>query len=137
MKKDKTLVAYYSLTGNNKGLARKIKAKLGCKILEIRDKKERTGWWNFIISGYQALTRKETKLAPIKQDISSYQQIVLLSPLWAGMLPPATRTFLRNYKDRVGKLYFISLSKAGKENEKGYAHGNEIFHLVQTQGKGL
>lgn len=37
----KTLIAYYTLSGNNKKLADYIKEKYNCELLEIKEKKKR------------------------------------------------------------------------------------------------
>lgn len=92
----KTLVLYYSFSGNTKRIAKLIQNKLKCDILEIETVVPYTGSYNSIVeqgqrevnSGYMP----EIKTMDI--DLNSYDKIILGSPVWWYTFAPAIKTFL-------------------------------------------
>ena len=92
----KTLVLYYSFSGNTKRIAKFIQNKLNCDILEIETVVPYTGSYNSIVeqgqrevnSGYMP----EIKTMDI--DLNSYDKIILGSPVWWYTFAPAIKTFL-------------------------------------------
>jgi len=76
----KTIVLFYSRTGNTKFLAGKKAAELGAEIEEIREVKK-TG---MIAGCYRALKRRKTEIQPIQAELGSYDAIVIMVPIWAG-----------------------------------------------------
>jgi len=97
----KSLVVFYSLTGNTKLIAEKIASATGSDIVELIPVKEykKEGVMKFAWGGFQATMKKEPDLQPINPDIlaniSTYDVIFLGSPVWAWTLSPPTRTFLK------------------------------------------
>lgn len=89
----KVLVIYYSRTGNTKFVAEKIADQLNAEICEVIDKKNRKGKLVFLTGGYAALREKLTEIV-VEKTIGNYDFIVIGSPVWAGKISPAIRTFL-------------------------------------------
>lgn len=115
----RALILYYSRTGYNAKLCQELKASLSCDIEQIIDKTDRSGIWNYIKAGYQSWSKKTTEIEPIKGNFDYYDLIILGTPLWASAnLPPATRTFLRQYRDKIKRLAFISVSGLGQRNKR-------------------
>jgi flavodoxin len=98
----KTLVIYYTRTGNTKFAAQTIGAELGADIEEVIDLKNRQGRLAFITAGREALSGKETEIAKTKKIPSNYDLIIIAQPVWAGNPTPAIRTYL-NKNDLSGK----------------------------------
>jgi hypothetical protein len=42
--------------------------------------------------------------------------VILFTPIWAGCLPPATRTFLKKYGNKIKNLEVVSVSGFGNKN---------------------
>ena len=112
------LILYYSRTNKNKRVCQDLKQALSCDMEEIVDQTDRQGIWNFIKAGFAAVTKKTTTIGPIKSNFAYYDMIILATPFWAGSLPPATRTFLQRYKDKIKRLALLSISGTGQNNKK-------------------
>ena len=89
----KTLVAYYSRSGNTRFVAQKIAEGLNADLCEIVDKKNRNGKWGFLTGGYSAFREKQTEIE-VKKSVDAYDLVIVGSPVWAGKITPAIRTFL-------------------------------------------
>ena len=89
----KILVIHYSKTGNTKYVAQKIAEQLNAELSEITDKKNRKGKLNFLKSGYESIREKLTEIE-VSKKIDNYNFVIIGSPVWAGKIPPAIRTFL-------------------------------------------
>jgi flavodoxin len=114
----KNLIVYYSLTGKNEKVALKLKEIMNCEIEQIVEPVNRHGFLMFFKNGFDALMKKTAKIEPIKSDIKSFERVIFLTPVWAGNLPPAARSFLMENKDKLKNLVFISACGMGKKNEK-------------------
>jgi flavodoxin len=116
----KSLVIYYSRTGNTKFVAEKIASELGAEIEEIADLKSRKGWLRFIIAGYDATLGKETRISESKKLPKDFELIVVGSPVWNSRPSPATRTYLKR-NDLSGKKVAVFCTSEGTGNEKALA----------------
>ena len=114
----KTLVVFYSRTGNNKKIADLIKEKIGGDIEEIIDLKNRKGLIGWIRSGMDASLKRETKIKDIVSDPENYDMIIVGTPVWAGSITPALRTYLNRNKDKIKDYALFSVSGFGERNRK-------------------
>jgi len=80
----RTLVVYYTRTGNTKFAAETIAAEIGADIEEVVDLKNRQGKLAFISSGRDAMQGKETEIAQTKRTPTDYDLIIIGQPVWAG-----------------------------------------------------
>jgi len=106
----KKLVVYYSLTGNTKNLAEIIAKSLNCDIEEIIDKKNRKGFLGFLKAGRDAFFKRITEIEKIKKEPKNYDIVIIGTPVWAGNITPAIRTYLLNNKDKIKKFAFFTTS---------------------------
>lgn len=113
----KNLVVYYSRTGNTEKIAKEIEEKVGCDIQSIIDKKNRKGFFGFIVAAFDALLSKETEIEPISCNPSEYEMVIIGTPIWAGKMTPAVRTFLKRYKESLDKTVLFTTS-GGEECKK-------------------
>jgi flavodoxin len=98
----KTLVVYYTRTGNSKFAAETIAAELGGDIDEVVDLKKRQGRLAYMSCGRDAMSGKETEIAPTTRNPADYDLIVIVQPVWAWSPTPAIRTYV-NRNDLAGK----------------------------------
>jgi len=109
----KTLVAYYSFTGNNAKLANYLKDKMGCDIFAVQTQKKMS-MWGILMS---LIFRKKVVLQDYKIDLKAYDKIVLVSSVWFGNVAFPFKTFLQREKDNIKNYQFISICLGGqKEN---------------------
>ena len=100
----KTLVLYYSLTGNTKLVAEEIANRLGADIEEITcvDPYDT----NFQACIQRCLQEREAgvlpELQPLKADLSKYETIFIGYPVWFGTYATPVITFLKD-ADLSGK----------------------------------
>ncbi len=127
----KKLIVYYSRTGNTKKVAEELANKLGSKTIEIVDEKDRSGGIGWLGAGKDAFKNKLTNIKPISEDISKYDLIIVGTPIWAGKMTPALRTFIKNHKDKI-KNYAIFTTAGGSSSEPLFA---EIKELIGMESK--
>ena len=104
------LVVYYSRTGSTRKVAEYITKQLGADMEAIIDMKKRSGVGGFVLGGKDSLMRKETEISEIKKDPSKYELVIVGSPIWAGNMPPAIRTYLNKYKANIKSVAFFATS---------------------------
>lgn len=124
----KTLVLYYSRTGTTKILAELIAKELNCDLEEIIDRKNRQGAVNWLIAGKDAFKNRLTEINDIKKDLKMHDLIIIGTPVWAGTITPAIRSFLEKYKHEIKNIAFFSTM--GGENP-----GKTFSELEKVSGK--
>ncbi|MBD3355247.1 flavodoxin [Candidatus Woesearchaeota archaeon] len=100
----KTLVVYYSRTGNTKKVAEDIAKELKADVDEIKDKAKREGFFNYFKSGYHAARKKLTEIGTAK-DPFKYDLVIIGTPVWSWTVTPAVRTYMD--KNEFKKVAFF------------------------------
>jgi flavodoxin len=113
----KTLILYYSLTGNTKACCESLQKALDTDILEIQDLVNRSGSWGFIRSAFGSMFSMHTDIEPETPDLSPYQNIILASPIWTGKLSMAIRTFIDKNKLDGKKVVLFTTTNAFEEEK--------------------
>ncbi|PHV70922.1 hypothetical protein CS063_07835 [Sporanaerobium hydrogeniformans] len=108
------VIVYYSKDGNVKKAAEDYAKEEVCDLIEIQDLVKRKGILGFIKSGYQAVRKLETPIAPIEKDLSQYDHVVLCMPVWAGTLATPMRTFLKQYGKQLKQVEYILMKGDAK-----------------------
>lgn len=112
----RTLVVYFSRTGNTRTVGNEIARELSCDVEEIIDTVNRAGPLGYINSGRQATMKELTKLQPLKKDPSQYELVVIGTPVWAATMSTPVRTFLVENKDKLKKVaFFATLGGVGAD----------------------
>ncbi len=109
----KTLVVYYSRTGCTRKVAEHIAQSLQADLLELKEQANRRGMRGFITGGYDAIRHKRTELMPFDIDLQVYDLIITGSPVWAGTLCPAVRTFLQKAAPSIQRIAFFCTHGGG------------------------
>lgn len=109
----RVLVVYYSRTGNTKKVAEVISKTLKADLDEVVDLKNRRWLAGWIGGGRAAATKKLTEIK-FKKDPSKYDLVVIGTPVWAGNMVPAVRTYLTKHKLR--KVAFFA-TFGGREDK--------------------
>ena len=100
----KTLIAFYSYTGNTRKLASQIHKTIGGDIVEIETVKPYEGDYNSVVNQGQDEVNSGYKPAirPLSVQLDKYDTIVLGTPVWWYTVAPAVLTFLTD-NNFVGK----------------------------------
>ena len=101
----KTLIAYYSFTGNNAVLAAELKDRLNADLYEIKEKKQRTA---FTIL-FDILFNRTTKIQepPIKAD--RYDSIILLGPVWNAKIATPLKSFIQLQEGKLSQYVLVTV----------------------------
>ena len=110
----KSLVVYYSRTGNARFVAETIAAEIGADTEEVIDLKKRSGVFGFLSGGFAARRGKQTQIAPTKKSAADYDLIIASTPVWAGRPSPALATYLKK-NDLSGKKVAVFLVQGAKK----------------------
>lgn len=113
----KTLVVYYSRTGTTDRLAKIIKSELDASILEIKDQRKRSGFFGLIRSGFDAITANVTIIEGFEEDLTEYDLVIIGSPVWAGQITPAIRTFLIGNSEVLPSVAFFLTHGGGSASK--------------------
>jgi flavodoxin len=128
----KTLVVYYSRTGNTKMIAEAIAGSLNSDIEEIVDHENRSGIIGYIKSGYQTSRDKIPVIDDINHDLSKYDLVVVGTPVWAGKMSVPVKAFLKKNMDKIPLLAcFCTCGRSGIEGTlNGMAEYTNITPLA-------
>jgi flavodoxin len=116
----RSLVVFYSRTGNSKFVAEKVVSELSADTEEVVDLKNRRGWLGFIRAGYDATRGKETIIEKTQKSHKDYDLIVIGTPVWNSRLTPAIRTYLKE-NDLSQKRIALFSTNEGRGSEKTIA----------------
>ncbi len=104
---EKTLILYYSRTGNTKAACEALAKAMGADSIEVKDLSGRSGGWGFFTGTMNALLNMQTGIEPEHPDLAPYTRVIVASPIWAGSLSAASRTSIaRNRFDGKKVLVF-------------------------------
>lgn len=117
-------VVFFTRTNNSKRIADKISEKLSCDAIQIIDNKNWKGIFGFIKAGYYSSTNKSVDIK-ILGNLDAVDEYIVVTPLWAGGIAPATRTFLRTTP--LDKVHLVVTSDGGQiKNRSGYKSVSDI-----------
>lgn len=122
----KSLVLYFSKTGSNKYLAERIAHELNADIEPIRP------GLNNMFSILMSNLVKFPGIHPLKNDISSYDSVVVCGPIWMGSLLFPMKKVLEKVKKSNAKVSFATCcgsSEAEKDDRFGY---EKVFKTVEN-----
>jgi flavodoxin len=132
MEYSKVLIAFYSRTGITKKAALKINELYGFDLEEIVDKKARGGALNYILSGKDALQEKEADIKSIEKDVSTYDLVIICTPVWASNMAPAVRTYINKVKANIKNVAFVC-TQASSGADKTLI---KLEELIERKSKG-
>ena len=135
----KTLVIYYTRTGNAKFMAETIAAELGADIEEVIDLRNRQGKLAFLPAGRDAMRGKETAIAQTKRTPTDYDLIIIGQPVWAGSPTPAIRTYIEknDLSRKKVALFFSDSSDQAVEKTKALMPNSTFIGELALPAKAL
>jgi len=112
----KILIVYYSRTGKNKKLALELATKIKADTEELIDRANRNGLLGYLRGGRDAWRKKETSLKSLEKNPADYDLVIFMSPLWAAVMAPAVRTYVKQNLGKIKQAALISISGGGECN---------------------
>lgn len=123
-------VVYFTRTGISKRVADKIANKLSCTAIQITDNMNWKGIFGFIKGGFYAFTNKDVDIK-INENIDTADELIVVSPLWAGKVAPAISTFLKTIP--LEKIHLVVTS--GGSNIKNRSGFKSVSDIAKTENK--
>jgi flavodoxin len=114
----KTLVAWYSNSGTTTVVAERIAALLGAELEAIEESKPRprlvvdgkkteAGGGTLVKAAFAAMLGMGSSIVETRKDPAEYDLVVVGTPVWAGSLTPAVRSYLKQHRKTLPLVAFF------------------------------
>jgi flavodoxin len=111
------LVVFYSRSGTTRMIAEALSEALKCDLEEITESKPRSGFLGYIRSLLEARRKRPSTITPQKHDVSSYDLVVIGTPVWAWSLSSPVRAYLMATASQLPEVaFFCTLGARGSES---------------------
>ena len=120
----KSLVVYYSMSGNCEMVAGKIAEYTGADVLRLEPVKAYpdSGFKKFFWGGKSAVMGDTPKLNPYEFDASKYETIIIGFPVWASRMAPPLKTFVADNLEALKDKKISSFAcQGGSGAEKAFS----------------
>jgi len=78
------------------------------------------GVLGFVKAGMDAFKKKSSAVEPLKTDVGAYDVVLVGTPVWAGRMCPAVRTFLTEHGSGMKQVgFFLTTGGTGKDRTFG------------------
>jgi flavodoxin len=124
----KYLILYYSKTGNSKFIAEKLSEALACnlqRVIPIID--------SLVVLFLLSLMRISIPTNISKKEIEDYSEIIIIGPVWGGLLISPLRNTLKKCTKASKNIYF-AITCETKDEEKNNKYG---YARVLREAEGL
>lgn len=111
----KTLIVYYSFTGNNQALAINLQKKLNCDLYRIREVKKRKP----ITILVDLLLKRLPKVMKPTNDLRQYDHLIFIAPIWSGKIASPLRSFLVNERMDISRYSFVTVC-SGRPHQQSW-----------------
>ncbi len=101
----KTLIVYYSFTSNNAKLASYLKKQFNCDLAQVETTKSRNSFSIFL----DLIFNRKPKLKPIVYDVTHYDQVIFIAPIWASKIATPMTSFLNDVSGKIKQYSFITI----------------------------
>lgn len=119
------LVVYYSKTGSNKYLARKLVKDLNGEIEEIRPR----------LNLFIFLLMMNIGNKSMRNKIEQYEKVILCGPIWMGKLISPLKGFIKKYKNKISQMYFLTCCGSGYEvKDDKFGHARVFAKVKELMG---
>ncbi|MFO7736686.1 MAG: flavodoxin domain-containing protein [bacterium] len=110
----KTLMVYFSETGNTKKTAERIASLLEADLERIEEKaRDRSGFFGFLVAGKDAYFGNVSEIKTVSADLEKYDLIIMGTPIWAWSITPALRAFIKDNKKILKNKRVVFFTTSG------------------------
>jgi flavodoxin len=121
-----TIAIYYSQTGNNRFIAKKLSKEIQADLEQI-ETKAKSIFPLLLLTWF----KKGAKIKPLDIDLTKYDRVILLGPIWMGNLISPLRGFVKRYGKDIQNLIFITVC-GGTDEGKDRKYGSEsVFNEMR------
>ena len=133
-----TLVVYYSRSGSTRTVAAALANGVGGTLHELVDANDRK---NLFAAAMAALFGRSARLVDPNFDVSAWDTVVVMTPIWVGQPTPAANTFLRTVNLTGKKVLIVALGESGenlatssKLEKMARARGGQVIGVHHVHG---
>jgi flavodoxin len=104
------LVAYYSLSGNTRSLAKELASRLDADLLEIQSQRKYSSTAiGYIKAAYDTGLQRNVgfKFDSSPASLANYSGVVVASPVWMSSVAPPVQSFLQAYAREFNQVAFL------------------------------
>jgi flavodoxin len=105
--KPRILVVHFSRTGRTRVVAEAVARALAADSEQVRDRVDREGVLGFVRSAVEALSGVSCEIRVPVLDPSTYDLVVVGTPIWAASASTPVRTYLWLERDRLRRVAFF------------------------------
>jgi flavodoxin len=111
----KSLVVFYSRTGNTRRVAKLLTSELKAKLEEIDDIKRRDGLVGYLRTNWDAALKRAAQIMPPKSDPRAFDLVVVGTPIWNWAMSAPIRSFLADRGRAIRAVaFFCTMGNAGE-----------------------
>jgi len=111
----KSLVVFYSWTGNTEMTAKALAAGTGAGLRFLKEEKKRRKASGFLGAAFGALTGSKSVLKDPDYNTDGYDILFIGTPVWAMHSTPALNTWIQNAVFKNRKVYLFITNASGRE----------------------
>ncbi|MCX8043635.1 MAG: hypothetical protein N3B18_05840 [Desulfobacterota bacterium] len=140
----KTLILYYSRSGNTRAASEVLQRELRADMVEIKDCGNRGPGFGIVMGMLKTILNLNTDTDPATVDLAPYKTVIVAAPIWAAKFGLAMRSFVeRNRFDGKRVIIFITADVfieekyQKKHRELIEASGGTVAGYFQVQATDL
>lgn len=141
---EKTLILYYSRTGNTKAACEALQKELGADIQEIKDLNSRDKGFGMIAGMVKTILGMQTDIEPETVDFDPYGTLIISAPIWASKFGLAMRTFVErsSFQDKRVVIFITADSFVEEKYQQQHTalieeSGGQVIGHFQVQATDL
>lgn len=110
----KRVIIYYSYTGNTKRIVERIQKELVCETIEIIPVIPYSENYQSVVDEMERKVPQndQPEIKPLEQNLDSYDEIILATPVWWYTVSSPINTFLHQY-DLTNKVVIPIMTNGG------------------------
>jgi flavodoxin len=125
----KTLVVYYSKTGNTQTVAKELAQNLSADLEVLTETKPKEGIVGMILAGKDAALQNSTPINDLKNKTDDYDLVVIGTPIWAWTMSNPIRSFFEKHKQGLKKVaFFATMGNSG--DKRAFSHMEKLSGLT-------
>jgi flavodoxin len=122
------LIVWYSRDGHTQKVGKKLTELINAESEEIYDLKNRKGIINWFIAGRDAMKQLKTEIQFYK-DPKNFDLIIIGTPVWAGRMAPAIRTYIEKNNMNFSKVC-VFCTHGGNSSGKTLVEMEQILPVI-------
>ena len=104
---EKTLVVYFSRTGNTRRVAELLARSAAWDLEAIREPRSRDGIVGYLRSAWEASAGRTVPIEKLEHDLARYDLVVVATPVWFASVSSPVRAFFDRYRQALHEVAFV------------------------------